>query len=89
MASTFMGQAQGFGLAILNQMASSEWPDKFKLRKPIEKLLYQGSKTGFQVMTKVVVNLPGNGKTRRQASRLSTSAEKGIFDLSVDLKNNK
>ena len=48
-----MGQAQGVGLAILNQIASSDWPDKLKLRKPIEKMLYQGSKTGFKVMTKV------------------------------------
>jgi hypothetical protein len=62
MASTFMGQAQGFGLAILTQMASSEWPDKFKLRKPIEKLLYQGSKTGFQVMTKVSRQFASSGK---------------------------
>ncbi len=83
MASTFMGQAQGFGLAILTQMASSEWPDKFKLRKPIEKLLYQGSKTGFQVMTKVSRQFASSGKAQGQATRLSTSATKGIFDLSL------
>jgi len=83
MASTFMGQAQGFGLAILTQMASSEWPDKFKLRKPIEKLLYQGSKTGFQVMTKVSRQFASSGKTNGQATRLSTSVSKGLFDLSL------
>lgn len=83
MTQTFMGQAQGFGLAILTQMASSEWPDKFKLRKPIEKLLYRGSKTGFQVMTKAARQFAGNGKTGGSASRLKTNAEKGIFDLSL------
>ncbi len=81
--TTFMGQAQGVGLAILNQIASSDWPDKLKLRKPIEKMLYQGSKTGFKVMTKVSRQFASSGKSNNQATRLVSSAAKGVFDLSL------
>ena len=62
MAQSFAGQAQGFGLAILTQIASSDWPDKFGLRKPMEKFLYKGSKTGFQVMTAAARQF-GGGKS--------------------------
>lgn len=81
--TTFMGQAQGVGLAILNQIASSDWPDKLKLRKPLEKMLYQGSKTGFSVMTKVSRQFASSGSSGNQATRLVSSATKGVFDLSL------
>ena len=83
MATSFAGQAQGFGLAILTQIASSEWPDKFGLRKPMEKILYRGSKTGFQVMTTVARRFDSGKPAGNSPVRLKSTAERGVFDLSL------
>lgn len=40
---------QGRALAVLNRVAQADWPDRFNLRKPFEKLLYSGSRTGFRL----------------------------------------
>jgi alkylation response protein AidB-like acyl-CoA dehydrogenase len=71
---------QGLGLKMLNRFASSHWPDTLKVRKPVEKLLYTGSRTGFQIMGTVARTFnktPVNGK-----QRLST-ASKDLFDLGL------
>jgi alkylation response protein AidB-like acyl-CoA dehydrogenase len=83
MAQSFAGQAQGFGLAILTQIASSDWPDKFGLRKPMEKFLYKGSKTGFQIMTAAARQFGGGKSGSGKAVRLASTAERGVFDLSL------
>lgn len=73
-------QIQGLGLNYLNRFAQSDWPDRLKVRKPIEKLLYTGSKTGFQLLgaaTRTFKPAGGAGKQRLPA------AAKGLFDLSL------
>ena len=47
-----MNKAQGFGLSLITKIAGSEVLDQLKLRKFVEKSLYQGSKTGFKVLNK-------------------------------------
>ncbi|HCO09374.1 MAG TPA: acyl-CoA dehydrogenase, partial [Acinetobacter ursingii] len=49
--TNMVNKAQGFGLSLLTKMASSDLLDQFKLRKLIEKSLYQGSKTGFKALS--------------------------------------
>ncbi|MES2721142.1 MAG: acyl-CoA dehydrogenase family protein [Pseudomonadota bacterium] len=73
-------QIQGLGLNYLNRFAQSDWPDRLKIRKPIEKLLYTGSKTGFQLLgaaTRTFKPANGAGKQRLPA------AAKGLFDISL------
>lgn len=73
-------QIQGLGLNFLNRFAQSDWPDRLKVRKPIEKLLYTGSKTGFQLLgvaTRTFKPASGAGKQRLPA------AAKGLFDISL------
>ncbi|UVE18323.1 acyl-CoA dehydrogenase family protein [Pseudomonas sp. LS44] len=41
--------ARGRALAMLNRMAQADWPDRLKLRKSIEKLVYTGSRAGFRL----------------------------------------
>jgi hypothetical protein len=43
-------QIQGMGLNVLSRFAQSNWPDRFGVRKPVERLLYSGSKAGFQLI---------------------------------------
>ena len=40
--------AMGVGLAALNRLAGVAVIDKLKLRKPIERAVYEGSKAGFR-----------------------------------------
>ncbi len=73
-------QIQGLGLNYLNRFAQSDWPDRLKIRKPVEKLLYTGSKTGFQLLgaaTRTFKPASGAGKQRLPA------AAKGLFDISL------
>ena len=39
---------QGRALAVLNRVAQADWPDRLKLRKPFEKLIYTGSRASFR-----------------------------------------
>ena len=50
--NNIMNKAQGFGLSLITKLASSDMLDQLKLRKFVEKSLYQGSKTGLKVLTK-------------------------------------
>lgn len=41
---------QGRALAMLNRVAQADWPDRLKLRKPFERLVYTGSRAGFRLI---------------------------------------
>jgi alkylation response protein AidB-like acyl-CoA dehydrogenase len=73
---------QGMGLNMLNRFASSDWPDRLKVRKPVEKLLYQGSKTGFKLVGTVARGFGKSSPTLDGTQRLPAAA-KGLFDLSL------
>ncbi|HBX57089.1 acyl-CoA dehydrogenase family protein [Pseudomonas sp. UBA2684] len=40
---------QGRALAVLNRVAQADWPDRLKLRKSFEKLIYRGSRASFRL----------------------------------------
>lgn len=65
---------QGHALALLNRLARADWPDRFKLRKPLEGLLLRGSRAGFRLAGR----RSAHGSTR---PLLSGPAE--LFDLSL------
>ncbi len=72
---------QGWGLALLNQIAGAQWPDRLGLRQPMEKLVYWSSRESFRWATTTLrpfADQPG------QRHRLTTSANKPqLFDLSL------
>jgi alkylation response protein AidB-like acyl-CoA dehydrogenase len=74
-------QIQGMGLNVLSRFAQSEWPDRFGVRKPIERLLYSGSKAGFQLIG-VAARQFSKGPSLDKAQRLPATS-KGLFDLSL------
>lgn len=65
---------QGRALAVLNRVAQADWPDRLKLRKPFERLLYSGSRTGFRLASERAAKQP---KIPRKAD------PDGLFDLSL------
>lgn len=78
--SDMMNKAQGYGLAFLTKLASNPLLDQFKLRPLVERTLYHGSKTGFQVLAKSQKMFSNTSSQPKQ--RLS-SQEKSLFDLNL------
>jgi alkylation response protein AidB-like acyl-CoA dehydrogenase len=76
-------RGMGFGLRALNRLAGSDLLDRIRMRKQVERALFQGTKSGFRSATvagrtfKAAQQL---GKPARQAR----SRSKGLFDLTPD-----
>lgn len=72
----------GTALSVLNRMAGSPALDRLKLRKPLEKVLYRGTRDGFKL-------IDGASRRFRQASarlrpqRLADKPVKPLFDLNL------
>ena len=65
---------QGQALSVLNRLAQAHWPDRLKLRKPFEKLIYRGSRASFRLAAERAA------KTARGPRPLDPDA---LFDLSL------
>jgi alkylation response protein AidB-like acyl-CoA dehydrogenase len=72
--------AMGVGLAALNRLAGVAVIDKLKLRGPIERAVFEGSKAGFRSVG-VANRTFAAVQKRGQAERPNTSGERGLFDL--------
>ena len=77
--TNMVNKAQGFGLSLITKMASSDVLDQLKLRKFIEKSLYQGSKASYKTLSKTQKAFKANKDLHKQ--RLNNQ-EKSLFDLS-------
>lgn len=78
--SNMMNKAQGLGLSLITKIAGSEVLDQLKLRKFVEKSLYQGSKTGFKVLTKTQKAFKPQSIDKQ---RLPNQVNKNLFDLGL------
>lgn len=76
--TNMVNKAQGFGLSLITKMASSDVLDQLKLRKFVEKSLYQGSKASFKTLSKTQKAFKANTDLHKQ--RLNNQ-EKSLFDL--------
>jgi alkylation response protein AidB-like acyl-CoA dehydrogenase len=76
-------RGMGFGLRALNRLAGSDLLDRIRIRKQVERALFQGTKGGFRSATAA-------GRTFKAAQQLGKPARqkksksKGLFDLSPD-----
>ncbi|HLA31048.1 MAG TPA: acyl-CoA dehydrogenase family protein [Pseudomonas sp.] len=65
---------QGRALAMLNRFAQADWPDRLKLRKPVERLIYSGSRASFRAAA----------QRAGQASKTPRAADAdALFDLTL------
>ncbi len=78
--NNMVNKAQGFGLSILTKIAGSEVLDQLKLRKFVEKSLYQSSKAGFKTLSQTQKILKSGQKIEKQ--RLPHQS-KSLFDLNL------
>jgi alkylation response protein AidB-like acyl-CoA dehydrogenase len=76
-------RSMGFGLRTLNRLAGSDLLDRIRIRKQVERALFQGTKNGFRSATAA-------GRTFKAAQQLgkparqARSKSKGLFDLAPD-----
>ena len=78
--TNMVNKAQGLGLNILTKIAGSDLLDQLKLRKFVEKSLYQGSKAGFKTLSVTQKAFKSDSNVRKQ--RLPNQ-QKGLFDLGL------
>jgi alkylation response protein AidB-like acyl-CoA dehydrogenase len=80
---TVAERSMGIGLRALNWLAGSDLLDRIRLRKGVERALFQGTKGGFRTATAA-------GRTFKAAQQLGKPARqaraksKGLFDVSPD-----
>jgi alkylation response protein AidB-like acyl-CoA dehydrogenase len=80
---TVAERSMGVGLRALSWLAGSDLLDRIRLRKGVERALFQGTKGGFRTATAA-------GRTFKAAQQLgkparqARSKSKGLFDLSPD-----
>ncbi len=78
--TNMVNKAQGFGLSLLTKIAGSDVLDQFKLRKFVEKSLYQSSKAGFKTLSQTQKVFQTNKDVHKQ--RLPNQ-QKSLFDLNL------
>ena len=76
-------RSMGYGLRALNRLAGSDLLDRIRIRKGVERALFQGTKNGFRSATAA-------GRTFKAAQKLGKPARqrrsrsKGLFDVTPD-----
>ncbi|GAB11873.1 putative acyl-CoA dehydrogenase [Gordonia araii NBRC 100433] len=72
----------GYAMRALFAVTGSEFANKFGLREPLNRVAYQGTKTGFQTLgaaNRAFTKASGDGKPKRPAL-----SNKGLFNLNPD-----
>lgn len=64
---------QGQALSVLSKLAQADWPDRLKVRKSFEKLVYSGSRASFRLAAGRAASKP----------REARPAADDLFDLSL------
>ncbi|MGH3314934.1 MAG: acyl-CoA dehydrogenase family protein, partial [Nocardioidaceae bacterium] len=72
--------ALGMGVAVINKLAGVRALDRFGLRKPTERVVFQATRTGFRTLGAISRGFPV-GAVARKPARLPVAASRGRFDL--------
>lgn len=77
--------AIGAAMRVLTRITGSELADRYNLRRAIDRLTYEGTKTGFRTLgaaTRTFTKVSGTGKPRRLADDAARNSD--YFDLTPD-----
>ena len=78
--TNMVNKAQGLGLSLITKIAGSDVLDQLKLRKFVEKSLYQGSKTSFKTLSQTQKLFT---KTEQHPRQRLSNQSKALFDLNL------
>jgi alkylation response protein AidB-like acyl-CoA dehydrogenase len=76
-------RSMGFGLRALNWLAGSDLLDRIRMRKQVERALFQGTKSGFRSATAAGRTFKSAQKLTRPA-RQATGKPRSLFDITPD-----
>lgn len=76
-------RSMGFGLRALNRLAGSDLLDRIRIRKQVERALFQSSKNGFRSATAAGRSFRAAQKLGRPARQVKSKSV-GLFDLAPD-----
>ena len=76
-------RSMGYGLRALNWLAGSDLLDRIRVRKQVERALFQGTKGGFRSATAAGRTFKAAQKLTRPA-RQATGKPRSLFDISPD-----
>ncbi len=77
--TNMINKAQGLGLSLITKLAGSDVLDQLKLRKFLERSLYQGSKAGFRALSQTQKAF----KPKQIPQQRLPQQKKNLFDLSL------
>jgi alkylation response protein AidB-like acyl-CoA dehydrogenase len=81
--STPAERGMGLGLRTLNRLAGSELLDRARLRKPLERALFQGTRGGFRTVGAASRTFNAAGRLARPA-RQAPARTSELFDIALD-----
>jgi len=76
-------RSMGYGLRALNWLAGSDLLDRIRVRKQVERALFQGTKSGFRTATAAGRTFKAAQKLGKPA-RQAASKPRSLFDISPD-----
>jgi hypothetical protein len=71
----------GLAVAALNRLARTGALDRFGLRKPAERVVFEATRTGFRTLGAVNRQFARAGHRRGTPTRLPAASGAGVFDL--------
>ena len=71
----------GLAVAVLNRLARTGALDRFGLRKPTERVVFEATRTGFRTLGAVNRQFARAGRKRGTPTRVPAAAGAGVFDL--------
>ena len=71
----------GLAIAVLNRLARTSALDRFGLRKPTERVVFEATRTGFRTLGAVNRQFARAGRKRGTPTRVPAAAGAGVFDL--------
>jgi alkylation response protein AidB-like acyl-CoA dehydrogenase len=71
----------GYAVAFLNKVAQSGALDRFGLRKPTERVVFEATRTGFRTLGAASRTFARVGGRHGTPARVPSAAAKGVFDL--------
>lgn len=80
--------AMGYALSVMNSITTAEWLDTLGLRKPLEKLTYTGTKTGFQAISVAARQFKQGIKLNAPVRPAAPAGNKDLFDPSLNSEQN-
>jgi alkylation response protein AidB-like acyl-CoA dehydrogenase len=73
--------ALGVGVAMMNKLAGVRALDRFGLRGPTERVVFEATKTGFRTLGAISRGFPVGPAARKKPARLPAARSTGRFDL--------